>query len=238
MFFPALPQGVSWRDLPVSFLAVSDPVARFVRDMTQLPFAGIVRPAIDRSLFRPAQSRVDTVVRIAWMPRKNKALAEQIKQIAFAMEPAGFARTEWVEIHRMTPTEVAAALGSCHIFLATGFPEGCPLPPLESMASGCVTVGFAGFGGWDYMRQGGSGSYAPRFALRPVPWNGNGLFAADGDVVEASLLLCEAVNMVRGAPAAQKTLQEQALLTASTYSVDAQREEVRAIWENMVAQNV
>lgn len=229
--FSALPEGVSWRALPVAFLAVSEPVGRFVGEMAGLPLAGCVRPSIDASLFRPAQVEDSRTVRVAWMPRKNKALAEQIRQIATAADGAGGRRVEWVAIHRMTPEEVAKTLGECHIFLATGFPEGCPLPPLEAMASGCVVVGFSGFGGWDYMRQGREGGFAPRFAPRPVPWGGNGLFASDGDVMEAALLLNEAVAMVRGATPAYAALRAEGLKTAAAYSVAAQRDEVRAIWD-------
>jgi glycosyltransferase involved in cell wall biosynthesis len=84
----------------------------------------------------------------------------------------------------MTPDDVAKTLGTCHLFLATGFPEGCPLPPLEAMASGCIVTGFAGYGGWDYMRQAAENGYAPRFALRETPYATNGFFASDGDVME------------------------------------------------------
>jgi len=233
--FSALPPAASWHNLPVSFLAVSDPVARFVRDMAGLPLAGIVRPALDGALYRPAQQQSSKVVRIGWMPRKNKALAGQIRQIADGMDGKNDGRAQWVEIHGMTPAEVGQALGSCHIFLATGFPEGFSLPPLEAMASGCAVVGFTGFGGWDYMRQADGGTYAPRFTPRPVPWNGNGLFAADGDVLEASHLLREAVAMVRENSSRYAAIREQGLKTAAAYSIEAQREEIRAIWGSLPA---
>ncbi len=164
--FSGLPEGVSWESLPVAFLAVSHPVARFLEDMAHLPLAGVVRPMLDGARFDPAPVPKGKTVRIAWMPRKNRALAEQVMRIFAAMDRQGKPRAEWVEIRNMTPGEVAAALASCHIFLATGFPEGCALPPLEAMASGCLVVGFAGYGCWDYMRQAGPGRYAPRLELR------------------------------------------------------------------------
>ncbi|SBW03102.1 conserved hypothetical protein [uncultured delta proteobacterium] len=234
--FSALPEGASWDKLPATFLAVSHPVARFVEDMAKLPLAGVVRPAIDGSRFRPEPRDTAKTVRIAWMPRKNKALAEQIMQIAGAMDKGGKPRLEWVEIRNMTPGEVAQTLASCHIFLATGFPEGCPLPPLEAMASGCLVVGFSGFGGWDYMRQAEPGRYTPRIEPRPVPWTGNGLFAADGDVVEASFLLAHAVRLVRENAPEYAAIRGQALKTAAGYSAGAQREEVRAVWDALEKQ--
>ncbi|MCC8194251.1 MAG: glycosyltransferase family 1 protein [Deltaproteobacteria bacterium] len=233
--FSALPEGASWERLPAAFLAVSHPVARFVETMAKLPLAGIARPSIDTARFHPGSREGGKTVRVAWMPRKNKALAEQIMRITEALDTKGKPRIERVVIHNMPPDEVARTLGSCHIFLASGFPEGCPLPPLEAMASGCLVVGFSGFGGWDYMRQAEPGRYVPRVDLRPVPWNGNGLFASDGDVVEAAFLLGHAVAMVRENGPAYAAIREQALVTAAAYSADAQREEVRAVWSLLEA---
>lgn len=247
----ALPEGAAWKRLPVSFLAVSHPVARFLEDMAHIPSRGVIRPVIDPARFRPRAQTGGKTVRIAWMSRKNKALAEQIMQITGGMDQSGMdqagspsnrltgrsrsgsrpSRVEWVEIRNMTPDEVAETLASCHIFLSTGFPEGCPLPPLEAMASGCLVVGFTGYGGWDYMRQATPGQYAPRIALRPVPWGGNGFFAPDGDVLEASYLLHAAINMVRENAPEYAAIREQAILTATAYSVDGQRNDVRTAWD-------
>ncbi|GHV52756.1 hypothetical protein FACS1894206_02140 [Deltaproteobacteria bacterium] len=237
--FSALPEGVLLHTLPLSFLAVSHPVAHFIGDMAGLPLTGIIRPCIDPSLFHPftreaSEAGRPSPVRVAWMPRKNKGLAEQVRQILSGMNRGKFCSlVEWVEIRNMPPGEVARTLASCSIFLATGFPEGCPLPPLEAMACACLVVGFTGFGGWDYMRQAGSGKYAPRIPLRGVPWQGNGLFASDGDVVEAALLLAEAITMVRENTKQRHAVLAEASRTAAAYSQDAQREEVRMIWSKL-----
>ena len=231
--FSALPQGVRWQDLPLSFIAVSDPVRRFL-EMTHLPVAGTIRPAIDAERFSPRQENKPKRLRIAFMPRKNKALADQIRQIFTAMDEGVSnekkMRVEWVEIHKMTPGEVAATLGSCHIFLATGFPEGCPLPPLEGMASGCIVTGFAGYGGWDYMRQAAANGYAPRFALRDTGFTANGFFASDGDVMEAATLLAEAAAIVREGGAGQAAVRNAAIATAAAYSAESQRNETASVF--------
>ena len=234
--FSSLPQGTSWDHLPVTFLAVSHPVANFLKEMAGLPVTGILRPSVDHARFHP-QSAPGKTVRIAWMPRKNKALAEQIMQISQGLDRGGKPRVEWVEIRNMAPDDVAKTLASCHIFLATGFPEGCPLPPLEAMGSGCLVVGFSGFGGWDYMRQALPGAYLPQLPFRPVPWAGNGLFASDGDVLEASRLLVKAVDMVRQDDAQYHAIREQALLTAAAYSAADQREAVGTIWNGLENRN-
>ena len=230
--YSALPQGAFWRDLPVRFLAVSHPVAQFMAETEKLSVRAVVRPLIDRDIFHPAQAAAGQgkVVRIGWMPRKNKALAEQVRQIVSAAPETGV-RLQWLEIHAMSQEQVAETLASCHIYLATGFPEGFALPPLEAMASGCLVVGFSGFGGWDYMRNADSSGYAPRLPLRPVPWGGNGLFASDGDVVETAHQLRNAIRMVRDDTEEYRTIRKNALLAASAYTIEAQREEVRAAWD-------
>ena len=118
---------------------------------------------------------------------------------------------------------VARLLRRSHIFLATGFPEGCPLPPLEAMASGCLPVGFSGFGGWDYMRQAGNSNFTPWWPIREVPWQGNGLWSADGDVLDAALNLEKAVAWFMGdAPEKERTVKA-AIETSGNYTHEAQR---------------
>jgi glycosyltransferase involved in cell wall biosynthesis len=59
---------------------------------------------------------------------------------------------EVISIDGLPEHEVAERLRSCAVFLSFGHPEGCPLPPLEAMASGCVVVGYHGRGGREYFK--------------------------------------------------------------------------------------
>lgn len=196
--FHGLGDGVHWRDLPVEFWAVSDPVAWHMEQVlgTRPP---IVRPAIDPDLFLPAPRRLDEPPRIAFMPRKNSALAGQVRRIFEERNPG--VAVEWVAIDGLRREQVAERLRQCAVFLVTGFPEGCPLPPLEAMSCGCLCAGFTGFGGWEYMRQMEADFPAPhRYALREVPWGGNGWWVADGDVLGAALGLERALATWRKNP--------------------------------------
>ena len=242
----SLPGGVSWRKLPVDFASVSDPVARFTAATTgrALEDIPILRPGIDASLFRAPERKPDLAlggrVRIAWMPRKNKALGKQIHETFLALDEDLAARCQWVVIAGLTAQGVAEALSSAHIFLATGFPEGCPLPPLEAMSCGCLPVGYMGFGGADYMRQAlapadDPAPFAPWWPLREVPWggpgHGNGLWNADADILGAALHLQTAVNwFLEGSEHLAPTL-ESARATAAAYTLDAQRGCVLDLWQ-------
>jgi len=229
--FSSLPDGADWHTLPVEFLAVSDPVSFFIKQST-CKDAPILRPGIDRSIFYAPEKKPDDVISIAYMPRKNKAMVAQIKSI-FEHSCGGFdpKGVRWVPIEGMDTYEVAETLRSSHIFLASGYPEGCPLPPLEAMACGCLPVGFSGFGGWDYMRQ---GQMMPRFTpwwpLRDVHWTGNGFWCADGDALDASLCLTEAVELINSGGPALDSLLKAGQETAIAYDTEEQRKAVLELW--------
>ena len=170
-FLTTLPAGVRWKQLPVHFLAVSRPVAWFMEKVLELSVLGVLPPAVNpvfsgpegeggRAAPRPGvapenQRGNKNIVRVGWMPRKNRALADQVRQVAeTALERLERpVRVEWVPLQNMTQAELAAALSTCPLFLSTAFPEGFGLTVVEAMAAGCVPVGFTGFGGWEYMRQ-------------------------------------------------------------------------------------
>jgi hypothetical protein len=82
---------------------------------------------------------------LAYMPRKNAGEAVQVFNILRGR--GALAGWEVVPIDGLPEHEVAERLRTCAVFLSFGYPEGCPTPPLEAMASGCVVVGYHGRGG-------------------------------------------------------------------------------------------
>jgi len=227
--FSSLPEGVSWAGLPVTFLAVSHPVQWFMQQTVKTT-SPILRPGIDTDLFHAPEKKPSGKIRIAYMPRKNKAMVSQIKSIFESRNPGSAVR--WVEIAGMDAEGVAQTLRSCHIFLASGFPEGFSLPPLEALASGCIPVGFSGFGGWDYMRQLEGATFEPWWPLREVPWSGNGFWSADADVLDAAFNLEKALSLWRdGGPLLDSAL-EAGQQTIRSYTIKEQEKAVLNIWDN------
>lgn len=171
---------------------------------------------------------------IGWMPRKNKALAVRIRETFEARRALqGKPPARWLEIHGMTRQGVADSLRSAHIFLSTGFPEGCPLPPLEALASGCILAGFSGMGGWDYMRQAlppHEGGHVPWWPLREVPWQGNALVAADADVPAAVNGLETAARWLETDAPQLVALRANAARTVEHYTLESQRQAVLELW--------
>ena len=233
------PQNAHLEKLPLEFLAVSEPVARFV-DMSLGKKAAVLRPGIDTTLFCPPSERKDgESLRVAFMPRKNKALARQIRELAQARlrrHGAPFS-LEWISIEDCSQAEVARMLQSAHIFLCTGFPEGCPLPPLEALACACVPVGFTGLGGWDYMRQATDlpSAAVPLWPLRETPWAGNGFYAADADVPGAVFALEAALDVFARGGEELAALRRAGQMTAAAYSLEAQEQAVVTLWSELTS---
>jgi glycosyltransferase involved in cell wall biosynthesis len=85
---------------------------------------------------------------IAYMPRKN---ADHVVQVLSILRHRNALNGWEVEaIDGLPEKKVAEKLASSALFLSFGTFEGCALPPLEAMASGCVVVGYHGHGGREY----------------------------------------------------------------------------------------
>ena len=237
-----LPPGVHWQQMPVAFLAASHPVAWFLEKVLGVQVLGVLPPAIAPCFFEQARAnrpKPSENIRVAFMPRKNAALARQMQDVTLAVlgPRPGFA-IKWLPLHNMTPEQVAVGLASSHIFLASSFPEGFGLPPAEAMAAGCLPVGFTGFGGWEYMRSAlcpPSGPFAPHTSPAPpcsLPYTlePNGLYVADGDTIGGGLALAAALHAMRHQPDSLEDLRKAASEAASLFTVVQQSERVASIW--------
>lgn len=105
-----------------------------------------IHNAIDPSMFYPATRKSR---RIAYMPRKLAADARQV--IAILHQRGSLDGFEVVAIDKMSEVKTAQVLCDAMIFLSFSSQEGSPLPPLEAMACGCLTIGYDGQGGREYL---------------------------------------------------------------------------------------
>jgi glycosyltransferase involved in cell wall biosynthesis len=131
----------------VAVFAVSEDNAAYLR--YAFPTAHIIRVhyGID-PLFGPRWPKRKAM---AFMPRKN---AEDVVQVVNMLRGRGSLEDwELVPIDGLPEAQVAERLAHCAIFLSFGTVEGCPLPPLEAMASGCVVIGYHGRGGKEYFNR-------------------------------------------------------------------------------------
>jgi glycosyltransferase involved in cell wall biosynthesis len=204
--FDALRPGESWRHWGVrSAITVSRYVRRFLRESMGIR-SSIVHPSLDLSLFRPGRKRMQ----IAYMPRKHPSDLRKIEAI-FRLRFPEFGAVPFVPINGEPHVRVAEILAESAVFLASGYPEGCPLPPLEAMACGCLVVGFAGRGGLEYMRH------------RQNCW-----IAGDGDLLAAAVHLGAALRAAEAGEDA--AMRERARRTAEEFSPEAEEEALARYW--------
>lgn len=210
--FGSLPPGEDWRSWGIGrALAVSRYVQRFLAQSMGLP-SDVVHPPVDTALFRPGAKRLQ----IACMPRKNRRDLRQIEGIFRARFPA-HAAVPFVPIDGVAHARVAEILAESALFLATGYPEGFSLPPLEAMACGCLVVGFSGRGGGEFMRH-----------------RRNCLLAGDGDVLTAALLLGEAVGAAERGE--DMVMRQAARRTAERFAPPAVAARLVRVWRRILAE--
>lgn len=123
-----------------------------------------------------------------------------------------------VPIDNRTELDVAAILADALLFLSFGYPEGCPLPPMEAMLSGCLTVGYHGMGARETMR--------PEFTW-PVEIN---------DIPGYAKTVEDVLRLWRSAPdaLAQQTRAAHDFI-AREYSRARETADILALWERLTA---
>lgn len=163
-----------------------------------------VRVSID-PIFQYSDKKQNTV---AVMSRKGYSDTRQVLEILKRrndIEPF-----EWIWIDNVSMGEVADIFTKAKVFLATGYQEGCPAPPLEAMISGCSVVGYTGQGARDYQ-------YYFMQTVEP------------GDVIGLTKALLYAMKTYDPETARKNSEQLRQI-----YSADAERESVLSFWEGLL----
>ncbi|GAC1588032.1 MAG: hypothetical protein NVS3B21_03430 [Acidimicrobiales bacterium] len=113
-----------------------------------------IRYGFDPGMFSHSGEPPDRI--IAYMPRKRPAIADEVLRLLRNSEVMG----SWTiaPIEGMSETQVAVMLRKTALFLSFSEREGCPMPPVEALATGCFVIGFDGYGGREY--------FDPRFTNR------------------------------------------------------------------------
>jgi hypothetical protein len=186
-----------------SYLEHAFPKLRVLRTVNQ----------IDPRLFRPAELRRR---RVALMPRRNRSDALQVVNV---LKHRGVLEgVEVLLLEGLTEREVAAALSDTLVFLSLGTAEGCPTPPKEAMASGCLTVGYDGRGGVEFFR--------PDIAYPVEP----------GDIVTFARTVEEILLEHPGDPVPLPAKGRAAAEFISTrHSPERERASVLACWDELLA---
>jgi hypothetical protein len=160
---------------------------------------------------------VDTarkVERIVTMPRKRPMEHDVIKHL-FSLRHPDLAEVPWLTLDDLPHAEVLEKLSGSSVFLSLQRFEGFGLPALEAMAAGCLVVGFAGDGGWDY--------------ADPT----NGIWVGDDALEAAADAVAKAVTSLRMNTPASHAMLTAGSATAARFDSEARRSALIEYFETL-----
>ena len=155
-------KGKSYIDLGYDYVInCSDFLSRMLNNKMNID-STVITNGVDQMRFFPDPS-IRVPNRVLALSRKHPEHIDAIKQ---ATKDLNY---EFRIVDGLTESELIEEYQRADIFLATGYPEGFSLPPLEAMSCGCAVVGFSGGGGEEYMVN-----------------NDTALVSTDGDCIDAA----------------------------------------------------
>jgi hypothetical protein len=195
----------------VATLSVSDHNMNYIR----YAFPGLqvsrIHYGFDPSLFyRQRKKR-----QIAFMVRKN--FEDVVQVVNLLRTRRAISDFELANLKNKSEAEVAAVLRESEIFLSFGTQEGCPMPPTEAMACGCIVIGYDGWGGREYFK--------PEFSY-PIP---------TGDIVTFAETVELVAEMSRRTPALVEEMgKKAACYVRENYSMERERQDVIEFWTGLI----
>lgn len=162
---------------------------------------------IDSDVFFP-DDPVRIKNRVMCLTRKNPQDIKTITSIVKREVPD----VEFFYADGLNEQEIAEAYRQSDIMLASGYPEGLPLPPLEAMFSGAIVVGFTGRGGRQYMID-----------------EETALVSEDGDCIDV------AENLIKllGDEALKERLRANALITTKNFTLEKLKEAIDGFYKSV-----
>ncbi len=129
----------------VQTAVISDHSYQYLREIFPRLEMTRLRYGFDSKIFQYIRTKKR---QIAFMSRKlpNHCL-QLVNILKYRGNLDGF---QFVDICNCSEKETAKILGESLIFLSFSDQEGCPMPPGEAMACGCIVVGYDGGGGKEY----------------------------------------------------------------------------------------
>jgi len=130
----------------------------FLSRVFHLAAIDIVPNHVDPAIFFPRAKKMQ----IALMPHKLQRQAALLRAMLHVKYPQ-LRSIPWRAIMNMTEEQTAEILGESTIYLSLSSMESFGLVPIEAMASGCIVVGFHGYGGREYAGAENGFWFSPEF---------------------------------------------------------------------------
>ncbi len=207
----AMQPGQTWQHFGIKdVISVSDAITEYLGSVMPGLSVKSLKQGIDRNTFK-AQSKMSNkfpmVAFSANRGHENKLKTFNIIKTFYAFYP----HLRWirfVELANLSREEFAEKLSSCAFSLYTDDIAGFGTLPLESMACGTHVVGWASFGGKEYMNQ------------------NNGFWTNNGEIFQTAEILGIAIDKWLNGELDTPEIQQEYERTLSNYTVDGEKEQV------------
>ena len=200
----------------IATMVVSQDSADYIRSIFPEQKVYRIHNAINVNTFKYQKSESP---QICFMPRKHSEDALQVLGILNIR--GALDNINVVAIDNMNEEQVAETMKRSMFFLSFGYPEGCPLPPAEAMACGCLVIGYDGFGGREYFK--------PEFSW-PIPVGDITGFA---DCVEKQLALAQSNPEV-----IQRKSHAASDYVRNVYSSKQEENDILACWNELTGKKL
>ena len=173
-----------------------------------------IHSAVDekRFRFRPLSAKLR---RISLMARKHPEEARQVVNILkFRNALVG---VDVQKIDGKSEKDTAQTLEESLIFMSFGYPKGLPAAPIEAMMTGCLVIGYHGFGGREF--------YNADYCW-PVPV---------ADIMGVARTVEDVLNLYRTAPQGLQDMANAAReFVCREYSLEREEHDILQFWDDVM----
>lgn len=207
----AMQPGEKWQHFGITdVISASDAITEYL--VSVMPGLNIkdFKQGINREFFKVPEKVSDKLPIVGFSASRgpeNKLKTYNIIKTFYAFYP----HLKWIrfqELEGMDREQFAERLASCAFYLYTDDIAGFGTAPLEAMACGTHTVGWAAFGGKEYMN------------------NENGFWCNNGDIFQTAEIMGIAIDKWLNGDMDNGVIQDKYEETLSKYTTEGERENV------------
>lgn len=207
----AMQPGEKWQHFGIKdVISVSDAITEYLSSVMPGLSVKSFKQGINREIFKVPAKMSDKMPMVAFSATRgpeNKLKTYNIIKTFYAFYP----HLKWIrfqELGGMDREQFAERLASCAFYLYTDDIAGFGTAPLEAMACGTHAIGWASFGGKEYMS------------------NENGFWCNNGDIFQTAEVLGIAIDKWLAGEMDSPEIQEKYEETLSRYTVEGEKENI------------
>lgn len=203
--------GEKWQHFGIQdVISVSDAITEYINSVMPGLKIKDFKQGIDRNTFKVPEKVSDKMPMVAFSASRgpeNKLKTYNIIKTFYAFYP----HLKWIrfqELEGLDREQFAERLSSCAFYLHTDDIAGFGTAPLEAMASGTHTVGWASFGGKEYMN------------------NENGFWCNNGDIFQTAEVLGLAIDKWLKGDMDNSSFADEYEKTLSRYTTEGEKKNI------------